>query len=179
MADQIFSPRPSQQTAENFIDSFSSIYEHTLWIVTSIAHSDQRLSGDFDSLDGLHSRMCSAVLTASHEAQLNLIRAHPDLGTRARAQLSELTADSRSEQTSVGLDSCTPEEFARFQDLNERYKLKFEFPFIMAVRGANRFLILEAFERRIQNEPEVEFQTALHEINKIARFRLLMKFEAQ
>jgi 2-oxo-4-hydroxy-4-carboxy-5-ureidoimidazoline decarboxylase len=70
------------------------------------------------------------------------------------------------------LDRCSPEEFARFQALNHAYKEKFAFPFILAVAGKTRHDILAAFERRIENDRETEFRTALAEIDKIARIRL-------
>jgi OHCU decarboxylase len=84
----------------------------------------------------------------------------------------ELTTDSASEQASAGLDRCSPEEFARFQGLNAAYKAKFGFPFIIAVRGLGRAEILAAFERRLGNDVETEFATALGEINRIALLRL-------
>jgi len=84
----------------------------------------------------------------------------------------ELTAASTSEQAGAGIHECTPDEFARFTELNDAYKAKFGFPFIMAVKGSNRHQILAAFEERIHNSPEQEFARALAEINKIALFRL-------
>ena len=84
----------------------------------------------------------------------------------------ELTASSTSEQAGAGIQDCRPEEFERFVRLNEAYKAKFGFIFVMAVRGSNRHQILASFEERIHNSPEQEFQRALSEINKIALFRL-------
>jgi 2-oxo-4-hydroxy-4-carboxy-5-ureidoimidazoline decarboxylase len=100
-----------------------------------------------------------------------LIKAHPDLAGRA-AIAGELTEASNEEQASAGIDQCSPEEFARFQDLNERYKAKFDFPFVMAVRKSNRHEILVAFETRLSNDPDDEFEQAIAEIHKIARLRL-------
>ena len=108
---------------------------------------------------------------AERELQLKLIRAHPDLAGRA-ALAGSLTKDSTSEQQSAGIDQCSPEELARFHDYNARYKARFGFPFVMAVRGCNRSEILAAFERRLTASPEAEFETALEEINKIAALRL-------
>ena len=84
----------------------------------------------------------------------------------------ELTAESTSEQASAGLDKCTPAEFQRFTALNDSYKRKFPFPFIMAVKGKSRGEILEAFERRIYHDEDTEFRTALAEVHKIALIRL-------
>jgi OHCU decarboxylase len=103
--------------------------------------------------------------------QLALINAHPDLAGKAAVR-GELTASSTAEQAGAGISECTAEEFSRFTQLNDAYKAKFGFPFIMAVKGSNRHQILAAFEERIHNSPEQEFACALAEINKIALFRL-------
>ncbi|MGH6830934.1 MAG: 2-oxo-4-hydroxy-4-carboxy-5-ureidoimidazoline decarboxylase, partial [Methylocella sp.] len=95
----------------------------------------------------------------------------PDLAGRL-AVGGELTTESTLEQASAGLDKCTPDEFRRFTRLNDSYKRKFPFPFIMAVKGKSRAEILDAFERRIHNDPETEFRTALAEVHKIALLRL-------
>ena len=100
-----------------------------------------------------------------------MIRAHPDLAGRASIA-GELTAESTEEQASAGLDRCSPEEYARFQSLNTAYKEKFGFPFVMAVRNRSRADILEAFERRLGNDYDEEFETAIAEIHTIARLRI-------
>ena len=64
------------------------------------------------------------------------------------------------------------EELERFRRLNVAYRDKFGFPFIMAVRDADRTEILDAFERRLANDAAIEFETALAEVHKIARLRL-------
>lgn len=115
--------------------------------------------------------MADCVDNAAPERQLELIRAHPDLA--GKAQLAgELTASSTEEQASAGLDQCSPEEYERFQALNGAYRDKFGFPFVLAVRGRSRAEILEAFEARLGNDYDVEFETALAEIHQIARLRL-------
>ena len=103
--------------------------------------------------------------------QLALLRAHPDLAGRL-AMAGGLTVHSASEQARAGLDQCTPEEFARFTALNDAYKMKFGFPFIMAVKGKSRGEILAAFEARSTNDAVSEFRAALDEVHKIALFRL-------
>jgi OHCU decarboxylase len=111
------------------------------------------------------------VDAAGHDEKLALLRAHPDLA--GKLAVGELTAASASEQAGAGLDRCTPEEFDRLQDLNARYKAKFGFPFIMAVKGRRRGEIIAAFGRRIENSPETEFETALAEVHRIALLRLM------
>ena len=150
-----------------FIERFGGIYEHSPWVAERAA---KILDGDA-STEQLASVMADCVDNAAVEQQLELIRAHPDLAGRAQIA-GELTADSTQEQASAGLDRCTPEEYEQFQSLNTRYKDKFGFPFVMAVRGSNRTQILDAFESRLQHDYETEFETALEEIHKIARLRL-------
>jgi 2-oxo-4-hydroxy-4-carboxy-5-ureidoimidazoline decarboxylase len=115
--------------------------------------------------------MADLLLSAGHAEQLALINAHPDLAGKAAVR-GELTEASTSEQSGAGIHECTAEEFQRFTELNDAYKAKFAFPFIMAVKGSNRHQILAAFEERIHNSTEAEFTRALTEINKIALFRL-------
>jgi OHCU decarboxylase len=115
--------------------------------------------------------MADCVDNASVEKRLALIRAHPDLAGKAQVA-GELTADSTSEQTRAGLDQCSADEYERFQSLNNAYHEKFGFPFVMAVRDSSRTEILAAFERRLQHDPNLEFETALAEIHKIASLRL-------
>ena len=155
-------------TAETeFADRFAGIYEHSRWVAEEAAAV---VSTD-DSLDRIAQVMADSVDNASTETQLALIRAHPDLAGKAQVA-GELTEDSTSEQASAGLDQCSAEEYARFQSSNADYHEKFGFPFVMAVRDSSRAEILEAFESRLDNDPNTEFETALAEIHKIARLRL-------
>ena len=122
-------------------------------------------------VETLHARMSDILLSADHARQLALINAHPDLAGKAAVQ-GQLTEASTNEQAGAGIHQCTAEEFQRFTELNDAYKAKFAFPFIMAVKGSNRHQILAAFETRIHHPVETEFTCALAEINKIALFRL-------
>jgi len=153
--------------AQKFVARFADIYEHSPWVAERVAP----LVTDVDDTEQLATLMADCVDNAATEKQLELIRAHPDLA--GRAQLAgELTAESTVEQSSAGLDQCSPEEFDRFQRLNEAYWDKFSFPFVMAVRNSKRGEILDAFAARLDNDYDLEFETALAEIHKIARLRL-------
>ncbi len=160
---------PSSLSREEFVTVFADIYEHSPWVAEKAF--DLGRDDSINDIDGLHQRMADLLLSASHATQLALINAHPDLAGKAAVR-GELTASSTSEQAGAGIHACTAEEFARFTELNDAYKAKFGFPFIMAVKGSNRHQILAAFEERIHNSPEQEFACALAEINKIALFRL-------
>lgn len=160
-------PRNPMTEKAAFLARYGGIYEHSPWVAEE-AWPDAR-----DVTNAAHlSRIMSAVVdAATDEAKLTLIRAHPDLAGRA-AIAGELTAASSAEQASAALDQCTQEEYTRFHALNDRYKQKFGFPFVMAVRGKHRSEILAAFEQRLGNDRQEEMATAIREIHKIARLRL-------
>ena len=152
-----------------FVARYGGIYEHSPWVPEKAF--DAGLPGKNPSPSSLAPRFAVIVAAAGRARQIALIRAHPDLAGRL-AVAGELTDSSRSEQAGAGLDRCTPEEYSRFQALNDAYKAKFGFPFILAVAGRSRAEILAVFEARMENDPETEFSTALREIDRIARLRL-------
>ncbi|WP_209011670.1 2-oxo-4-hydroxy-4-carboxy-5-ureidoimidazoline decarboxylase [Roseibium aggregatum] len=155
-----------------FVAAFGDVAEHSPWVAEE-AHA----LGPFADREALITAFQTAMLDASHGAQLDLIRAHPDLAGKA-AMAGEMAADSKREQAGAGLDQLTADEFARFTDLNGRYLDRFGFPFIFAVKGATKDMILAAFEARIENEIDQEFETALRQIARIFRFRLEDRVEA-
>ncbi len=165
----LLQPRPSSLDRASFVATFGGIYEHSPWVAEGAF--EVGIMPQQDTAAGLHAVLAAIVDGAGREAQLDLLRAHPDLAGRL-AVAGDLTPDSTAEQAGAGLDSCTPEEFARFQDLNGRYRERFGFPFILAVRGKGRTEILEAFEERVNNAPDVEFATALEQVHRIALLRL-------
>lgn len=115
--------------------------------------------------------MVGAIDRAGRDVKLALIRAHPDLAGKA-ALAGEITAESTSEQKGAGLDRLTSEEFERFHVLNDAYKARFGFPFILAVRGHDKHSILASFERRLGHDIEDEIAEALAQIARIGEFRL-------
>jgi OHCU decarboxylase len=148
-----------------FFANFGDIYEHSAWVAERAFPARP-----FLTLDNLCLQMQNQVDIASHEEQLALIRAHPDLGTRARVSES-----SAHEQSSAGLDQLTVEEYEQLLRLNTAYKEKFEFPFIFAVSGRDKLAILAALQQRLLSAPAEEFAEALRQIYRIARFRLELK----
>ena len=148
-----------------FVARLASIYEHSPWVAErSFA------ARPFASIDALHATMQRTMLAASPDEQMALIRAHPELAGRLAA--AQLTEHSRAEQAGAGLDRVTPAERERMQALNERYREKFGFPFIVAVKGLDWSGIIERMEARLPNARDVEIATALEQIGRIARFRL-------
>ena len=152
---------------EEFVTRYGGVYEHSAWV------AEQGFASGRDLLDtnALATVLAGVVDATSHEQKLVLIRAHPDLAGRA-AIAGELTGASTEEQAGAGIEQCSAEEFQRFQSLNESYKEKFGFPFVMAVRNSNRQEILAGFTARLDNDVETEFARAISEIHKIARLRL-------
>jgi 2-oxo-4-hydroxy-4-carboxy-5-ureidoimidazoline decarboxylase len=152
--------------ATSFSVLFGDVAEHSPWVAESAAHARP-----FASRDAMIHAFVDAVMRAPRADQLALIRAHPDLAGRA-AMSGELTSDSKREQARAGLDSLTPEEFARFSDLNSLYRQQNGFPFILAVKGATKQQILDAFQERVKNNHATEFAIALTEVCRIFHFRI-------
>jgi 2-oxo-4-hydroxy-4-carboxy-5-ureidoimidazoline decarboxylase len=157
----------SAATRDDFVAALEGIFEHTPWIAER-AYAAR----PFASVDALHREMVAALAAAAPEAKLALIRAHPELaGTEAAA--GTLTVDSRDEQSSAGLDRCTPDELARLRDGNRAYREKFGFPFVMAVKHRGKREILDALQARLAGTHDAEFERCIAEIETIARFRLV------
>jgi OHCU decarboxylase len=151
---------------EEFTTVLGAVFEHSPWIAQRAA-----AARPFASRLQLLDAMRAVVQAAPVQEQLSLIRAHPQLGARGRKRL-ELTEASAHEQRRAGLDACTDEEFAQLLRLNAAYVQKFSFPFILAVRGHDPDSILAAMERRLNNDVELERDTALTQIGLIAGYRL-------
>ena len=165
---------PSHMTRDDFLDVFGGVYEHSPWIAEAVYA--EGLTGAQDTVAGLHDSLRRNVDEADDEQKLALLRAHPDLAGKL-AVAGGLTAESTSEQASAQLDQCTPEEFAEFQSLNDRYRKAFGFPYILAVRGRNRQEILDNFRSRVDNTPEIEFAEALKQVHRIALLRIEALFQ--
>lgn len=149
-----------------FTTCLSGVYEHSPWVAEQVS-----MRRPFASVAELATAMHACVLAAGELKQLTLIRGHPELAGKLAID-GGLTAVSRLEQTGAGLDTCTPQEHARLTELNHAYQMKFDFPFIIAVRGMSKADIISAMELRIASPLNQEIYTALDEIRRIAIFRL-------
>jgi 2-oxo-4-hydroxy-4-carboxy-5-ureidoimidazoline decarboxylase len=145
-----------------FVSAIGWVFEHSPWV----AERAWRMR-PFPDAQALHRAMVDQVECSLREEQVALLRAHPDLGTRAR-----VSDASSAEQAGAGLDQLTPAEFERLRRLNEDYRNKFGFPFLFAVKGSTKHDILEALERRARSSREEEYLVALDQVYRIARFRL-------
>ena len=165
----------NQATPDAALAMLDGLYEHSPWIAQ--AALAQR---PFASLAQLKHAMVRVLAQAPVDAQLALIRAHPELAGKAMVA-NTLTAESTSEQNRAGLTQCTPEEFAQIQQLNADYNARFGFPFILAVRGPRglglpKQEIIATFARRLNHHPDFEREEALRNIHRIAEIRLNDKF---
>jgi 2-oxo-4-hydroxy-4-carboxy-5-ureidoimidazoline decarboxylase len=149
-----------------FTARLGDIFEHSPWIAERAW-----AARPFASIEALHAAMLAVLDAASQPEQLALIRAHPELAGR-EAAAGKLTAASSGEQRGAGLDQCSAAELVRLRELNAAYRARFDFPFVIAVKGLTRWQIIAAMEARLQNEAAAEFRACLAEIGKIARFRL-------
>ena len=147
-----------------FVSRFGGVYEHSAWV------AEKAFEMGPPTPEALPAVMREIVEAAGHAPQLALLRAHPDLAGNL-AKTGELTEESTSEQASAGLDQCTSEEFEEFTSLNDTYKARFGFPYILAVRGRHRTEILDNFRSRVNNTPETEFREALDQVHQIATLR--------
>src|SRR5210317_1285165 len=128
--------RINELSDRQFIDMLGGIYEHSPWVAEEAVQ--QR---PFDSLENLQETMATAVRQASQDKKLQLIRNHPQLAGKEAAR-GTLTVDSRNEQQGAGLDQCSAEELETIKKLNGEYMEKFEFPFVIAVKGLGRYQII-------------------------------------
>ena len=161
--------------AEQALAWLDGLYEHSPWIARKALEARP-----FASLAHMKHVLAGVVRDAGRDAQLALIRAHPELAGKAMVAKT-LTAESTNEQGKAGLTDCTPDEFARIQQLNADYNAKFGFPFILAVRGPRgtglpKAQIIATFARRLDNHPDFELAECLRNIHRIAEIRLNDKF---
>jgi 2-oxo-4-hydroxy-4-carboxy-5-ureidoimidazoline decarboxylase len=157
----------------DFVARLGGIFEHSPWVAEAVVGARP-----FGTIDNLHRAMVAAVLAAPPARQLALLQAHPELAGKL-ARSGGLTSASAGEQAGLGLDRLDAAEIARFDQANERYRTRFGFPFIIAVKAQrDRRAILDALESRAANDVATEIETALAEVAKIARFRLEALAEA-
>jgi 2-oxo-4-hydroxy-4-carboxy-5-ureidoimidazoline decarboxylase len=156
----------NRMSADEFVQALGGVFEHSPWIAERAF-----AARPFAGVGALHAAMSDAVHRAGRDAQLALLRAHPELAGK-EAQAGTLTRDSTAEQGSAGLSALTRDELARVAELNRRYRAKFGFPFIIAVRRHSKDEILSEFERRLGLAPEAELANGLEQVFVITRLRL-------
>ena len=145
-----------------FLYTFGNVFEKTEWIAEKCYDSKP-----YNNVQELVNKMMEVFENSIKEKHLKILNSHPDLAVKKK-----LTKESENEQANANLNQCTHEEFEEFNKLNEKYKKKFGFPFIIAVKGKNKNEILNIFRQRITNNINLEFEEAKKQVKKIATFRL-------
>ena len=148
-----------------FIKVFANIFEKAAWIAKELYKQKP-----YENFNNLSSKMLEIFENTSKENQLKILNAHPDLADKTK--IGSLTVDSKKEQSNAGLDQCSEKEFNEFRNLNDKYKKKFCFPFIYAVKGKEKKEILSNFRQRSLNDINVEFIEAKKQVKTIASLRL-------
>lgn len=168
MSNKTFTLLSKKINKDKIIDILGSVYEHSSWVPERLISFDIKI---INNSDELFIKMKSIVECASDKEKLKLLCAHPELGNKLQ-KLNNLTDFSKLEQKSAGLDQCSDEEFETLTRLNKEYRAKFNFPFIIAVKGLTKANIIDEMKKRVKNSYNQEFNTALKEVHKIAKMRL-------
>jgi OHCU decarboxylase len=148
-----------------FIEVFGNIFENASWIAKKLY-----LKKPFRNFLDLSKKMISIFEDTDNQNKLKILQSHPDLADKTK--IGVLTPDSNKEQNTAKLNQCTEEEFNEFKNLNNKYKSKFGFPFILAVKEKNKSEILTNFRKRILFDKKIEFDEAVKQVKKIASLRL-------
>jgi len=151
---------------DDFIAALANVFEYSPWIAEAAA-----MARPFAGVNALFKEMKRVVDSAASEPRLALIKAHPDLANKTQ-RAAGLTAESNAEQNSVGLDRLSDAEYEAFERVNNAYRGKFGFPYIVCVRRHTKDSILRDFERRVPNDAETETQKSIDEICRIAALRV-------
>ena len=168
MSNKTFTLLSKKINKDKIIDVLGSVYEHSSWVPERLISFDIKI---IKNSDELFIKMKSIVECASDKEKLKLLCAHPELGNKLQ-KLNNLTNFSKLEQKSAGLNQCSDEEFEILTRLNKEYRVKFNFPFIIAVKGLTKANIIDEMKKRVKNSYNQEFNTALKEVHKIAKIRL-------
>ncbi len=166
MAQQLTLQEINALDQDDFVKKLSVLFEGPPWIVAQTWHARP-----FTSLEHLHQALCAVMYNAPVEQQVELLQAHPDLVGRA-ALAGTLTPASTNEQAAAGLDRLSPEEVVTFSRLNQAYRDRFGFPFVICARENKKDSILAGFDARLHNSREQEIEIALGEVSKICYLRL-------
>ena len=149
----------------DFVKVFANIFENTIWIAKELYKQKP-----FNSFEDLSLKMLDIFENTTKEKQLKILNAHPELADKTK--IGSLTPDSQKEQSNAGLDQCSEDEFNEFGNLNDEYKKKFGFPFILAVKGRTKIEILNNFRQRVSSDANTEFNQTIKQVKQIASLRL-------
>tara|TARA_B100001741_G_scaffold165559_1_gene136819 strand:+ start:520 stop:1014 length:495 start_codon:yes stop_codon:yes gene_type:complete len=146
----------------DFLGIFGNVFEKSDWIAEKVFDLKP-----FKNNEDIFLKIIGIYENSDKNIILRIFNSHPELVVEKK-----LTSNSKSEQSNARLNECTNEEYNEFKKLNIDYKNKFNFPFIIAVKGKHKTEILNSFKQRIQNSLDEEFFEAKKQVKKIASFRL-------
>ena len=149
----------------DFVKVFANIFENTIWIAKELYKQKP-----FNSFEDLSLKMLDIFENTTKEKQLKILNAHPELADKTK--IGSLTPDSQKEHSNAGLVQCSEDEFNEFRNLNDEYKKKFGFPFILAVKGRTKIEILNNFRQRVSSDANTEFNQTIKQVKQIASLRL-------
>ncbi len=149
----------------DFVKVFANIFENAIRIAKELYKQKP-----FNSFEDLSLKMLDIFENTAKEKQLKILNAHPELADKTK--IGSLTPDSQKEQSNAGLDQCSEDEFNEFRNLNDEYKKKFGFPFILAVKGRTKIEILNNFRQRVSSDANTEFNQTIKQVKQIASLRL-------
>ena len=168
MYNKTFKFLSQKMEGKKIINLLKGIYEHSAWAPEKLLSEN---ISEIKTKEELELMMKKIVDNSTEKQKLKLIKSHPELGKKLQKK-EKLTKFSKEEQKSAGLDQCSDEEFEILTNLNNTYRSKFEFPFILAVKGLNKNQIIDNMKKRVNNCKSAEFETAINEIHKIAQLRI-------
>lgn len=186
MTSTINSSKPTlpsllKSNRDEVVSALGPIYEHSTWVAEALYDEhlvDTKMKNGITTVHNLFVIMKNIVDSSTHDQKLTLLREHPDLCERVSV-LKNLTESSQEEQCRAGLQYMTEDERDVFTSTNNKYKEKFGFPFILAVRNASKYTVLSAIRARVLNSKETEFAAAIGQVHKIAWMRLLGKISIE
>ncbi|HEY7984020.1 MAG TPA: 2-oxo-4-hydroxy-4-carboxy-5-ureidoimidazoline decarboxylase [Ktedonobacterales bacterium] len=149
-----------------FVAALAGLFEGPPWIV-----EQAWARRPFANRATLYQALCAVMRAAPEARQVALLQAHPDLVGRA-ALAGTLSPASAGEQAAAGLDALTADAIATFQRLNQEYRARFGFPFVICARANRQASILAGFAARLGNTRDEEIATALGEVEQICALRL-------
>ncbi|XP_047205023.1 2-oxo-4-hydroxy-4-carboxy-5-ureidoimidazoline decarboxylase [Girardinichthys multiradiatus] len=151
---------------EDFVNIFGNVVEKCPLITAAVW-----TSRPFISLNALEATINEFIDALPESGKEGILRCHPDLAGRD-LHSGTLTRESREEQARAGMDALSSVEASRVARLNEEYKRRFGFPFVICARTTDKTRILRELSERCQNARAAEMARGIEEVKKICRLRL-------
>ncbi|KAM9839861.1 2-oxo-4-hydroxy-4-carboxy-5-ureidoimidazoline decarboxylase [Aulostomus maculatus] len=151
---------------EDFVNIFGNVVERCPMVTAAVW--TMRPFANLNALEVAISEFIDALPDSGKEG---ILRCHPDLAGREHKS-GTLTRESREEQARAGLGALSSAEASRVARLNEDYKERFGFPFVICATLNDKAAILRQLSERLRNEREAERARGIEEVKKICALRL-------